>query len=156
MHVRSLEKTLNFLRCIYVFDLMLKYGSDINEGDWLQLLFYFFVLMGIVASVIGMSFFSAVFQILDWSFLVLHFDGHVSNWIPKVIWPRMDWFCCFLLQNGFLRWLHICMDWNLQELLNFFLFWRHQISSIFSLRGILVCSLKNLYFLTIVFCNIDW
>ena len=39
------------------------------------------------------EFFSAVFQVLDWSFLVLHFDGNVCNWIPKVIWPRMDWFC---------------------------------------------------------------
>ena len=55
--LRRLEKTLNFLRCIHVFDLVLKYCSDINEGNWLQLLFYFIVLMGIVASVIGMSFF---------------------------------------------------------------------------------------------------
>ena len=64
------------------------------------------------------EFFSAVFQVLFWSFLVLHFDGNGCNWIPKVIWPRMDWFRDFLLENGFLRWLHICMDWNLQELLN--------------------------------------
>ena len=55
---RRLEKTLNFLRYIHVFDLMLKYGSDINEGNWLQLLFYFIVLMGIVASVVRMSFFT--------------------------------------------------------------------------------------------------
>ena len=51
------RKSLNFLRCIHVVDLVLKYGSDINEGNWLQLLFYFIVLMSIVASVIGMSFF---------------------------------------------------------------------------------------------------
>ena len=88
------------------------------------------------------EFFAAVFQVLDWSFLVLHFDGNVRNWIPKVIWPRMDWFWGFLLENGFFRRLHIRMDWNLQELLNFFLFW-HQIFSIFNLRGILVCSLKK-------------
>ena len=54
------RKSLNFLRCIYVIELVLKYGSDINEGNWLQLLFYFIVLMGIVASVIGMCFFSCV------------------------------------------------------------------------------------------------
>ena len=54
----------NFLRFIHVIDLVLKYGSDISEGNWLQLLFYFIVLMGIVASVIGMGFFSAVFQVL--------------------------------------------------------------------------------------------
>ena len=48
----------NFLRCIHAIDLVLKYGSDISEGNWLQFLFYFIVLMGIVASVIGMGFFS--------------------------------------------------------------------------------------------------
>ena len=57
-----LEKTLYFLRCIHVIDLVLKYGSDINEGNWLQLLFYFIVLMGTVASVIGMSFFQLCFR----------------------------------------------------------------------------------------------
>ena len=56
------RKSLNFLRCIYVIDLVLKYGSDINEGNWLQLLFYFFLLMGRVASVIGMSFFQLCFR----------------------------------------------------------------------------------------------
>ena len=34
--LRRLEKFLNFLRCILVFDLVLKYGSDIIEGNWLQ------------------------------------------------------------------------------------------------------------------------
>jgi len=51
------RKNLNFLRCIHVFDLVLKYCSDINEGNCLQLLFYFIVLMGIAALVIGLSFF---------------------------------------------------------------------------------------------------
>ena len=91
------------------------------------------------------EFFSAVFHALDWSFLVLHIDGNVCNWIPKVIWPRMDWFWGFLLGNGFFRRLRICMDWNLQDLLNFVLFWRHQIFSIFNLKGILVCSSKKAY-----------
>ena len=54
--------------------------------------------------------FSAVFQVLDWSFLELHFYGNVCNWMPKVIWPRMDWFWGFLLENGFFRWLLICID----------------------------------------------
>ena len=120
--LRRLEKTLNFLRCINVFDPVLKCGSDINEGNWLQLPFYFVVLVGVVASVIGTSFFSAVFQVLVWSIIVLHFDGNVCNWIPELIWPRMHWFWCFLLENGFLRWLHICMDWNLQELLSLYSF----------------------------------
>ena len=58
------RKKLNFLRGIHVFDLVLKYCSDISEGTWLQLLFHFIVLMNIVASINGMSFFS-VFQVLD-------------------------------------------------------------------------------------------
>ena len=48
------------------------------------------------------QFFSAVFHVLDWSFFVLHFDGNVLNWFPKVIWPRKDWFWGFLSGNGFL------------------------------------------------------
>ena len=114
--LRGPDETLNFLRCLHVFDPVLQYGSHINERNWLQLLFYFIVLIGIVASVLLMSF-SALFQVLDWSFVVLHSDGNVCNWIPKVIWPRMDWFWGFLLENGFFRWLHICMDWNLRKLL---------------------------------------
>ena len=54
--LRALDKTLNFLRFIYVSDLVLEYASDINERKWLQLLFFFIVLMDIVVSVIGMSF----------------------------------------------------------------------------------------------------
>ena len=37
----------------------------------------------------------AVFQVSDWSFLVLNSNGNVCHWIPKVIWPRMDWFWVF-------------------------------------------------------------
>ena len=55
--LRRLEETLNFLRCIHVIDPVLKYGSDINEGNWLQLLFCLIVLIGMVASFIGISFF---------------------------------------------------------------------------------------------------
>ena len=51
------RKNLNIFSCIHVIDLVLKYGSDINEGKWLQLLFYFIVLMGTAGFVIGMSFF---------------------------------------------------------------------------------------------------
>ena len=93
---------------------------DINEGNWLQVLFYFIVFMGIVTAVIGIRFFSSMLRVLDWSFLLLHFDGNVCNWIPKVIWQRMDWFWVFLLENGFFLWLQICTDWNLQEILNCF------------------------------------
>ena len=90
------------------------------------------------------EFFSAVFHVLDWSFLVLHLDRNVCNYIPKVISARMDWFWVFLLENRCFHWINICMDWNLQELLNCCFFWRHQFFSMLSLRGILVCSLKML------------
>ena len=53
--LRGPDKTLTFLRRIHVIDLVLEYGSDINERRWLQLLFSFIVLMGIAASVLGMS-----------------------------------------------------------------------------------------------------
>ena len=55
------RKSLNFLTCIYVIELVLKHGSDIKGGNWLLLLFYFIVLMGIVDFVIGMSFFQICF-----------------------------------------------------------------------------------------------
>ena len=58
--LRRLEKTLKFLRCKHVIDLVRKKGSDIKERNLIQLLFHFIVLMGIVASVIGMKFFSCV------------------------------------------------------------------------------------------------
>ena len=107
--LRRLEKTLNFLRCMHVIDLVRKNGSDIKERNLIQLLFHFIVLMGIVASVIGMSFFSAAFQVLDWTFLVFHFYGNVCNWIPKVIWPRPGYFWSFLVGLWLvssISWLH--------------------------------------------------
>ena len=142
--LRRLEKTLNFLRYILVIDLVLKYGSDINEENWLQRLPCFIVLIGIVVPGFGLIFFSSVFQVLDWNFIILLFDGNVCNCIPNKIWSRMD---CF----GFFVWkmasfvdlisvlTEICKIWSL-----FILFWRHQVLSILSLRGILVCFLKTL------------
>ena len=52
------RKTLNFLRCINVNDHVLEYGSDKNERNWLQLLFYFIKMVSIVVSVIGTKFFT--------------------------------------------------------------------------------------------------
>ena len=118
--LRRLEKTLNFLRCIHVIVPVLKYRSDINEGNWLQLLFQFIVLIGIVASVIGMSFFSCVpgsrleFSIAFWrKRLQLDFKGDLAT---------NGLILLFLLENGFFRWLNICMNWSLQELLNCYSF----------------------------------
>ena len=55
---RELDKTLTFLSCIPVIDLVLRKGSDINEGNCLQLLFYFIVLMDKVVSGKGLKVFS--------------------------------------------------------------------------------------------------
>ena len=140
-----LEKTLNFLKYIHTFDLVLRCGSDIKEGNWLQLLFYFILLVGKLASVILRSFFSPVFQVLDGCFLVLHFDGNVCKWIPKVIWPQMDWFWNFfcLKMASFVDFISVSIEiYKNCSIVN--RFWGHQIFSMFSLRGILVCSLKML------------
>ena len=88
--------------------------------------------------------FSIVFSVLDWSFLVLHFDGSVCNWIPKVICPRMYWFWGFCWKMAsfvdFISvWSEICKKCSIV-----ILFWRHQIFSMFSSRGIMVCYLKML------------
>ena len=58
----KIRKNLNFLKCIHVFDLLLNYSSDINERNWLQLLFYFIVLMAMVVFGIGMSFLQLCFR----------------------------------------------------------------------------------------------
>ena len=137
-------KNLKFLRCIHVFDLVLKYCSDINERNWLQLLFYFIVLMGTVASVIGMSFFSCVsgfsmkfsrFALLR-KRLQLHSKSALTTnglilgfFFGK--WPL--WLTSYLYGTK---------SATIAQLL--FFLWRHQIFSVFSLRGNLVCSLKML------------
>ena len=85
----AIEENFKFQRCIHVFDLVLKIVSDLNEGNWWQLLFYFLELMGIVTAVIGIRFLSAVFHVFDWRFLVLHFDWNVCNWFQK--WYDHEW-----------------------------------------------------------------
>ena len=155
--LRRLEKTFKFLKCIHVFDLVLKHGSDINEGICLHLLCYFIVLMGIVASVIEMSFFLVVFQVLDWSFLVLHFDGNVGNWIPEVIWPRMDRFRGFFVQKRpfpLPSYLYRLKSGRIAQLLDVFddiNFFRRFV------WGVFWCVLqKCLNFFAVGFCKIDW
>ena len=79
--------------------------------------------------------FSAVFQVLDWNFLILHSCGDVWKWIPKVILPLMDWFWSFSLEICFFCWLHICKDWNLHDCSSVFFLRRDQIFSMSSLKG---------------------
>ena len=95
---------------------------DINVGNWLQILFYLIVLMGIVAADIGIIFVSYVsaFRLRFFSYCTLTetFAIGFQKWFDH------EWidFGFFLLENGFFHPLHIRMDWNLQELLNFFSF----------------------------------
>ena len=137
------RKSLIFLRCIYVIDLVLKYGSDINEGNWLQLLFYFIVLMGIVAFVIGMRFFSCVsgfsskFSRIALLRKRLQLDSKSDS-------TKIGLILGFLLENGYFVdfisvWSEVCKKRSIV-----ILFWRHQFFSMSSLRVILVCSLEML------------
>ena len=142
--LRRLGKTLNFLRCIHVFDLVLNYGSDINEGNWLQLLFYLIVLMGVVGSDIGMSLFSYVsgFRLKFFSYCTLTetFAIGFQKWFDHE-WIDFGDFCWQMASSVDLLsvWIEVCKNCSIVVL-----FWRHQIFSMFSLRGILVCSLKML------------
>ena len=63
-------RNFNFSRCIHVLDLVIKCRSDKNERFEIKLLFYFTVLVNIVASLTGMSFFR-----LSVSFLVEVFSN---------------------------------------------------------------------------------
>ena len=95
----------------------------------------------------------AVFQVSDWSFLVLNSNGNVCHWIPKVIWPRMDrfWVSCskmapflFFVQKWIISFtsnLYVLKSARIAHLLFFLMTSRF---STFTLRGILVCSLKML------------
>ena len=56
-------KNLKFLRCIQVFDLVLRYCSDIYEGLELQILFYFIVLMKPVTLVAETLYFYPFFRL---------------------------------------------------------------------------------------------
>ena len=135
------RKNLKFLRCIHVFDLVLKYCSDINEEKWLHLLFYFLVLIDIVASVFGMSIFYLCSRYQVWVILYCSVtDGFAigfQNWFDHdwVLFGDFYWtmrrFVDFIP-----AWTEIFMKWSVV-----FLFRRHQIFSIVSLSGFLACFL---------------
>ena len=138
------RKNLNFLRCIHVFDLVIKYCSDIKERNWLQLLFYFIVVMGRVASNIGMSFFHLFsrfyIEVFSYCNVKEMFANGIQNWFDHdcVIFGVLSWnmprFVDFISAGT-----EICMNCSI-----LILFWRHQFFSINSLRGILVCFLNML------------
>ena len=138
------EKTLKFLRGIHVFDRVLKCGSDINEGNWLQLLFHFFLLVGIVVSVIRMTFFQLCFrfwiEVFSYCTLKETFAIGFQKWFDHE-WTdfgafgwKMASFVDFISV-----WTEICKRCSFV-----ILFWRHQFFSMFRMTGILVCSFKML------------
>ena len=65
------------------------------------------------------EFFYSVFQVLNQSFLVFQCHANVCNWNPKLIWKRLDYFWSFLLEYAPFCQPNICMDWSLQELVNY-------------------------------------
>ena len=141
--LRRLEKTLMFLTCILVIDLVLKYGSDINEGNWIQLLFYFIVLMDILVSVIGMSFFQLCFkfyiEVFSYCALTETFAFRFQKWLDHG-WIEFGVLCWKMASSVDLLsvWIEICKKCSVV-----ILFWRHQVFSLFSLKRILICFFKN-------------
>ena len=118
--LRKSKKNLILWRCLHFIDLVLKYCSDINKRNWLQLLFYFLFFDGFICLGFWNEFFS-VFQFLGWSNLVLLFT-ETFGMDSKTICLQRDWFLVLFLEYGFFHWLHICMDWNLHELLKLVFF----------------------------------
>ena len=111
-----LEKTLNFLRCILVIELVLKCGSDIIERNWLDLFFHIILLIGIVASVFKTSFSSCILGFrLKFSIIALWRSRLQLD--SKSDLTATGFFWSFMSDYASSRRLHIWMDWNLDELL---------------------------------------
>ena len=116
------RKSLIILRCIYANNLVLKYGSDIKEGSWLQLLFYFFVLMGIVASVIGMSFFQLCFrfqiEVFSYSTYTEMFAIGFQKWFDHG-WIDFGFFCRKMVSfvDFISVWTEICKNCSIVSFL---------------------------------------
>ena len=65
------------------------------------------------------EFFQSLGEVSVWRFLVLQFCWNLRNWIPKLIWSRMNCLCIFFLEYASLSQLHDCIEWYHQQLLNF-------------------------------------
>ena len=119
--LRRQERNLNFLRCIQVFELLLTCCLDIIEGNWYNTLLL--PCVGDYSCIVNWNDFFAIWTVglfLDWSFRVLHFYWNVCNWIPKVIWTRLEYdFAVFWLECAPFRQLHIFKNCYLQGLLKY-------------------------------------
>ena len=92
------RRNFNWLGCIYVLGLLLKWCSDImDEIVYATVLFNCVVENNwIFASLIAYTFCSSLAHVLVWGFL-LQWYGKVGNWIAKFIRLRMGWYWCFLM-----------------------------------------------------------
>ena len=124
------RKNLNFLRWIHVFNLFLLYCWDISEENWLHLLFYFLVLMGIVSSVIAMSFlinvssFRLKFSRIAESRKILQLASKTDLFTNGL---NFVFFCWYMPRfvDFMSAWTKICKKCS-----SVILFWRHQTFSI--------------------------
>ena len=137
------KKTWKFLRCIHVFDLVLKFGSDTNGRNWLQLLLHFFVMMGKNATVIRTSFLCFV------SGFRLKFS-RIALWRKRLpLDSKSDLTMNGLILELFVRkWLPSLTSYHYElesaRIAQLLFFWWHQILSMFTSRCNLLCSLKML------------
>ena len=111
-------KKLELFEKLHVFDLLLKYCSDIKEGIGIQLHFYFFRFVNIVASFTRKGIFHLWFKfqvgnLSHWTFIETSAFGF-RNWFDH----EGNDFGDFLLESASFCRLHICMDWNLHELID--------------------------------------
>ena len=139
------RKNLNFLRCIHVFDPVLKNRSDIKVGIKQQLLFYFFVLMDIAASNIGMSFFICI------SGFRLKVSPIAVSRNRFQLESKTDLTTIGLFLEFFFAICHVSSTSYLYglKIARIFLSWRHQVFSIVGVGGILVCALE----IRVIFSN---
>ena len=147
-------KNMNFLRSIQVFEgcnqLLLWNKWRIFD----TLLLFFSVLANIIASLIRLIFFAPVGLVLSLGFHVLHLYGNVFNWVPKVIWPRLDWFWSVLNGLCVVCQPQSCMELNLHGLPNCAFLWRLGVFLINSLFCFFLWNCQN--YLSRDFSIIDW
>ena len=151
----KIRKSSNFLRCILVFALVLKYSSNIKEGHWLQLLFYFIVLIRVVVSINGMSYsifvsdFMLKFSRIAVSQKRLQLESKNDSTTTGLI---LEFFGGIYLIS-LTSYLHGPKTAQIARLFFFFVdinFFRYLVAGVFS-------SVPQMcvYFLAIGFCNID-
>ena len=139
--LRRLENPWTFWDT-FMSDLVLKYGSDINEGNWLQLFFNFIVLIGTVASFVGMSLFHlwVTFQVEVFSYCnpAETFKKGFENrfYIENVNFGSFSYIVSRLVSVMFER------TELSKRSASLVLIWRHQRFSISSLKPFLVSSLN--------------